>query len=71
MLAPQITTKTTTATCSTWIPAFAGKVGGWALMALVATSAHAADKPVIAFTWDDLPAHAALPPGVTRAQIAT
>jgi peptidoglycan-N-acetylglucosamine deacetylase len=26
--------------------------------------------PVIAFTWDDLPAHSALPPGVTRVQIA-
>lgn len=33
-------------------------------------AAHAADKPVIAFTWDDLPAHAALPPGVTRVQVA-
>ncbi len=40
------------------------------IFALAATSAQAADKPVIAFTWDDLPAHAALPPGVTRAQIA-
>lgn len=38
--------------------------------ALAATTAHAADKPVIAFTWDDLPAHAALPPGVTRVQVA-
>lgn len=38
--------------------------------ALAAASAQAADKPVIAFTWDDLPAHAALPPGVTRAQVA-
>lgn len=27
-------------------------------------------KPVIAVTWDDLPAHAALPPGVTRAKVA-
>ncbi|HJV43843.1 polysaccharide deacetylase family protein [Caulobacter sp.] len=42
-----------------------------ACLALTATTAHAANKPVIAFTWDDLPAHAALPPGVTRAQIAT
>lgn len=42
-----------------------------AALALVATTAHAADKPVIAFTWDDLPAHAAMPPGVTRSQIAT
>ena len=31
----------------------------------------AASGPVIAFTWDDLPAHSALPPGVTRVQIAT
>lgn len=39
--------------------------------ALTATAAHAAaDKPVIAFTWDDLPAHAALPPGVTRVEVA-
>ena len=39
--------------------------------ALTATGAHAAtDKPVIAFTWDDLPAHAALPPGVTRVEVA-
>jgi peptidoglycan/xylan/chitin deacetylase (PgdA/CDA1 family) len=30
----------------------------------------AASGPVIAFTWDDLPAHSALPPGVTRVQIA-
>ena len=41
-----------------------------AALALVATTAHAADKPVIAFTWDDLPAHGALPPGVTRVQVA-
>ena len=26
----------------------------------------AAPPPVVAFTWDDLPAHSALPPGVTR-----
>ncbi|USQ98541.1 polysaccharide deacetylase family protein [Caulobacter sp. RL271] len=35
------------------------------------SQAWAADRPVIAFTWDDLPAHAALPPGVTRTQVAT
>ena len=28
-------------------------------------------KPLIAFTWDDLPAHSALPPGVTWVQVAT
>ncbi|ATC25109.1 polysaccharide deacetylase [Caulobacter vibrioides] len=33
-------------------------------------AAYAADKPVIAVTWDDLPAHSALPPGVTRVQVA-
>lgn len=32
--------------------------------------AAASPPPVIAFTWDDLPAHAALPPGVTRVQVA-
>lgn len=42
-----------------------------AALALVAATAQAKEKPVIAFTWDDLPAHAALPPGVTRTQIAT
>jgi peptidoglycan/xylan/chitin deacetylase (PgdA/CDA1 family) len=41
-----------------------------AALALIATTAQAAEKPVIAFTWDDLPAHAALPPGVTRVQVA-
>lgn len=41
-----------------------------AACALAATTAQAASKPVIAFTWDDLPAHGALPPGVTRVQIA-
>ena len=41
-----------------------------AVVALVATAAQAAPKPVIAVTWDDLPAHSALPPGVTRVQIA-
>ena len=30
----------------------------------------AKEKPVIAMTWDDLPAHSALPPGVTRVQVA-
>jgi len=42
-----------------------------AALALIATTAQAAEKPVIAFTWDDLPAHAALPPGVTRVQVAS
>lgn len=41
-----------------------------AALALAATTAEAAPKPVIAVTWDDLPAHSALPPGVTRVQIA-
>lgn len=42
-----------------------------ALLALaLAGVAQAADKPVIAVTWDDIPAHSALPPGVTRVQIA-
>jgi peptidoglycan/xylan/chitin deacetylase (PgdA/CDA1 family) len=41
-----------------------------AVFALVANAAQAAPKPVIAVTWDDLPAHSALPPGVTRVQIA-
>lgn len=36
----------------------------------LAGAAQAADKPVIAVTWDDIPAHSALPPGVTRVQIA-
>jgi peptidoglycan-N-acetylglucosamine deacetylase len=57
-----------------WIPAFARKVGTWvavSCIALVATTAQAKGKPVIALTWDDLPAHSALPPGVTRVQIAT
>lgn len=31
---------------------------------------RAEPQPVIAFTFDDLPAHAALPPGMTRVQIA-
>ncbi|WP_354069383.1 polysaccharide deacetylase family protein [Caulobacter sp. 1776] len=38
--------------------------------AAIASTAHAAEKPVIALTWDDLPAHSALPPGVTRVQVA-
>lgn len=42
-----------------------------ALALTAATAAHAGEKPVIAFTWDDLPSHAALPPGVTRVQVAT
>ncbi len=42
---------------------------GVAALAL-ATAAQAASKPVIALTWDDLPAHGPLPPGVTRVQIA-
>lgn len=34
-----------------------------AVLALtLAGAAQAADKPVIALTWDDLPAHSALPP---------
>lgn len=42
-----------------------------AVLALaLADAARAADKPVIAVTWDDLPAHSALPTGVTRTQIA-
>ncbi len=39
-------------------------------LALAATTVQAKEKPVIALTWDDLPAHSALPPGVTRVQIA-
>ncbi|MCA0355793.1 MAG: polysaccharide deacetylase family protein [Proteobacteria bacterium] len=42
-----------------------------AVLALtLAAAAQAADKPVIAVTWDDLPAHSALPRGVTRVQVA-
>jgi len=73
VLAPKISTRTTFAQGSIWTPAFAGEVGKWvsvACLALTASTAHAADRPLIAFTWDDLPAHAALPPGVTRTQIA-
>ena len=72
MFAPKTSAKTATAQGSIWPPAFAGEIGKWVGVgfALVATTAHAAEKPVIAFTWDDLPAHSALPPGVTRVQIA-
>lgn len=41
-----------------------------AALAFSTTLAQAAPKPLIAFTWDDLPAHSALPPGVTRVQVA-
>lgn len=40
------------------------------LVLSLAGAAQAADRPVIAVTWDDLPAHSALPPGVTRVQVA-
>lgn len=73
MLAPKTKAKDFGALGSIWTPAFAGEVGRWAGLiglALVATVAHAAPKPVIAVTWDDLPAHSALPPGVTRVQVA-
>jgi peptidoglycan/xylan/chitin deacetylase (PgdA/CDA1 family) len=40
---------------------------GFVLLGLVATTAHAQE---IAFTFDDLPAHAALPIGQTRLEIA-
>lgn len=46
------------------------RIAAAAALTLLATSAQAAEKPVIAMTWDDLPAHAALPPGVTRVQVA-
>ncbi|PZR30759.1 polysaccharide deacetylase family protein [Caulobacter segnis] len=45
-------------------------MGAVGLALALATTAQAAPKPVIAFTWDDLPAHSALPPGVTRVQVA-
>ena len=73
MLAPKIKAKAVGAPRSIWSPAFAGEVGKWLSVAglvLSTTAAHAAPKPVIAFTWDDLPAHSALPPGITRVQIA-
>jgi hypothetical protein len=41
-----------------------------ALALTFAGAVQAKEKPVIAFTWDDLPAHSALPPGGTRVQIA-
>jgi peptidoglycan-N-acetylglucosamine deacetylase len=44
----------------TWFP------GAIALMGIVGVSASAQQ---IAFTWDDLPSHAALPPGETRVEI--
>ncbi len=71
MLAPKTSTKSADTQGSILIPAFAGKVGlGVAALVLSATAAQAAPKHVIALTWDDLPAHSALPPGVTRVQIA-
>ncbi|MDE2162918.1 MAG: polysaccharide deacetylase family protein [Alphaproteobacteria bacterium] len=44
----------------------------WAALPLLllGTPALAAAAPQIAFTWDDLPAHSDLPPGVTRVDIA-
>jgi peptidoglycan/xylan/chitin deacetylase (PgdA/CDA1 family) len=41
-----------------------------ALALTFAGTAQAKEKPVIAFTWDDLPAHSTLPPGGTRVQVA-
>jgi len=73
VFAPKTVAKTTNAQDSIWAPAFAGEIGKWvgvACIALAASSAHAKEKPVIAMTWDDLPAHSALPPGVTRVQVA-
>lgn len=73
MFAPKTVAKTTDAQSSIWAPAFAGEIGKWvgvACVALMASSAQAKEKPVIAMTWDDLPAHSALPPGVTRVQVA-
>ena len=73
MYAPKTSAKPANAQGAIWVPTFAGEIGKWvgvACVALMATTAHAADKPVIAFTWDDLPAHSALPSGVTRVQIA-
>jgi peptidoglycan/xylan/chitin deacetylase (PgdA/CDA1 family) len=40
-----------------------------ALFAAVLALASAAPAQQIAFTWDDLPAHGQLPPGVTRVQV--
>src|SRR3990167_77284 len=73
VLAPKTKAKAVGALGSIWTPAFAGEVGRWVSLiglALAATAAHASPKPVIAVTWDDLPTHSALPPGVTRVQIA-
>ena len=70
MLALKTSAKISKAHGSSWIPAFAGKVGLVVSGLCLATAAHADDKPVIAFTWDDLPSHSALPPGVTRVQVA-
>ena len=70
MFAPKTSAKISKAHGSTWIPAFAGKVGILLGVLGIASVAHASDKPLIAFTWDDLPSHSALPPGVTRVQVA-
>jgi peptidoglycan/xylan/chitin deacetylase (PgdA/CDA1 family) len=73
VFAPKTSAKSVPSPGSTWIPAFAGKLGKWVgvvCVAALSTTAQAEEKPVIAFTWDDLPAHATLPPGVTRTQIA-
>jgi len=70
VFAPKTSAKPAKTLGSTWIPAFAGKVGVLVSLALATSTAQAADKPVIAFTWDDLPSHSALPPGVTRVQVA-
>ncbi len=73
MLAPKTKAKAVGPLGSIWTPTFAGEVGRWGSLiglALAATAAHASPKPVIAVTWDDLPTHSALPPGVTRVQIA-
>ncbi len=40
------------------------------LFAFFAARASAQDAPQLAFTFDDLPAHSTLPPGVTRVQVA-
>jgi peptidoglycan/xylan/chitin deacetylase (PgdA/CDA1 family) len=70
--APKAKAKTVQALGSIWAPAFAREIGRWVGVIGLAftTAAHAAPEPVIAVTWDDLPAHSALPPGVTRVQIA-
>jgi len=44
---------------------------GFAVLALLAAPVTAREvKPVIAITFDDLPAHSALPPGTTRVEVA-